>query len=166
MECDLETMTSTEKIGQISSEKANMTWKINDFFSYTKGNSRFLSPEFHALNSVWQIAIRPNGLANDNSTGHVALYLHRIDNGTSKLVDFEFGIKTTNYLIVNKMKTKTAWNCSDKGWGFSKFITVSELLHKKNLLPSGNLTLTCTLTEKGGEDFDVETSKYDVNIYL
>lgn len=157
-------MTSVKQIGVISktSGKVAFEWEIHDFFSYTEENVQYLSPHLHALNLTWQIAIWPNGRTRHNCVGYISLYVYRIDNGDPMTVDFSFGIKTKDQLIVNKFET--SWKCSDKGLGWHKFIQKSELQQlKENLVPSGNLTVIWSVTSKAEEqEFNMNESKYKI----
>lgn len=165
MECAFEIMSSEKKIGKISkiSGKVSLEWEISNFFSYTEDNSKYVSPDFHALNLTWRFAVYPNGRNVDKSTGHVSLYLNRIDNGALKFVDFSFGIKTRKQLIVNKLET--AWKTNNLGWGFSRFIQKSKLQQEKeNLVPSGTLTVIFSLILKDdGQEFDMNESKSKIS---
>lgn len=156
-------MSNEKKIGEISevNGKVALEWDIANFFSYTE-EVEYISPDFHTLNLTWRIKIWPNGRISNNSVGHVSLYLHRVDHGASKSVDFSMGIKSKNQRIVNMCKT--TWQSDDGGWGWPKFIEKSKLQQEKeNLVPWGILTVVCSLILKDNEEeFDRNESKYEV----
>lgn len=163
VKCAFEIMSSFKKIGEISkaSGKVALEWKIDNFFSYTEKNSEYFSSEFSILNLTWQISVRPNGKASDNSTGWVSLFLYRVDNGVSKSIDFSFGIKSKKQFIVNK--GETTWQSDNEGWGWPMFIEKSTLKQwKENVVPSGNLTIICSIIVKDEPEFDIEESEYKV----
>lgn len=155
-------MSSVKEIGIISkaSGKHSFEWEIHNFFSYTEENVEYRSPDLHALNFTWKIEIWPNGRTCRNCVGSVSLYAYRIDDGDPKTVDFSFGIKTKNQLIVNKHET--SGKPSNLGLGWHKFIQQSQLQQEKdNLVPSGNLTIIWSVNSKDDEqEFNMNESKY------
>lgn len=149
-------------IGKISVKNWSFEWEIPDFFSYSKQDSRYESPEFSVSDSRWRLLIYPNGSIITHSNEYVSFYLDRRDNGIPLVVDHAVGIKTVNRVI--DCEKKRSYKFSQNGAGWHKFIARSELLRRKlELVPAGTLTISCFVKRISS---DLETSKYKILIIL
>lgn len=158
-------MSEKKEIGTIAELKrtVDFEWEIRDFFSYTEQNSRYYSPPFPVLDSTWQIEFWPNFISNDNSTSYVSLYLSKINNKTPKNVHSTFFIKTTTGTYENKKEKSSKF--TDQGLGWAQFIDRNQLLvYKEKFVPSGTLTIICSLIIKTCEQ-DFIASKYKICVF-
>ena len=150
-------MSCSKEVGEISGENSfKLEWKIDNFFSYSEEDIRLKSPDFLAC-TVWYIQIAPNGLTKHSSNGHVSLYLYSRSE-LPKTVEYRLGIKTVNNTIdYEKVDVHTFCNL---GRGYHWFLKRSDLLQRKSeLVPSGSLTVACTVTGKNNVS-DLDSSKY------
>lgn len=150
-------------IGKISVKNWRFEWEIPDFFSYTKQDSLYESPEFSVSDSRWCLLIYPNGSTMSHSNEYLSFYLDRRDNGIPMVVDYALGIKAVNRAIECEKKKKSH-NFSKYGVGWHKFIERSELVRRKlELVPAGTLTVSCFVKKSSS---NLDSSEYKILIIL
>ena len=126
---------------------------FHDFASLTATKNHVIaSPMFTCRGHQWQLDVYPGGdsLA---SEGQVPVYLHHLSQGT---ITASFGVKVIDKLGCTRrtLSAKSKFT-ANKSWGWSDFISRSDILDKsKNILDSnGTLTVVVSIEEEPTDVF-------------
>lgn len=134
-------------------------WKISNFFSLTEEQGYFYqSSVFSFAGSSWNLMIFPGGdyTIQDEPTDYISVYLE-----ANSLVEppvtltYTFGVKKANGTLKNIVEKKRSFTQNFAASGHQKFLRRSELLrHQRELVPSGDLIITCTMKQDGVKILD------------
>lgn len=136
-------------------------WTISNFFSLSEDDDIiYKSPSFAFDGATWYLKIYPNGDKTDDSVGYVDLELRRKSSDPPYSLEFSLSLKT----LEGKKDTEWQDTCifetenGNQSCGVARFMPRSEILERKSeLLPSGALTVVCTLRSP---KFTEDASKY------
>ena len=142
-------MVTIGKVHNVS-KKLDFEWRIDNFFSISERvEKHFFSPSFLLAGEFWKLKIYPNG---KKYSGFVSLYLLRnytYFNGSEDptiSVEWSFSLETCDKKRAHEIQLEYEFDYTDEEYGIPKFLERSLLLEKKSeLVPSGNLTLVCTV---------------------
>ena len=154
-------MSSRQEIGEISVKSCKLEWKIDNFFSYRQ-DMTLESPDFPILDTMWYLKISPDDFIESSSKEYVSLCLRRRDYKIPQTIEYRLGLKNVNNTIdYERVEIATFIDC---GWGYPEFVKRSDLLQRKcELVPSGSLTVACTVTGKNVTS-NLDSSKYKLEI--
>ena len=142
-----------EATGELCETEAdvNFEWKIKDFHSLsTETGTHYDSPLFYCSGIAWEIWIYPNS-DEIEADGWIGLYLVRSSTGYPETLDFSMCFKSNNGKKDPSLSSTSTFDRKFRGWGSVKFISRSKLLERKSdLMPSGILTVICTIKCKEG----------------
>lgn len=136
-------------------------WTISNFFSLLEDyDIIYKSPSFSFDGATWYLKIYPNGDINDDSFGYVDLELRRKSSGPPYRLEFSLSLKTLEGNKEEEWQKTCIFEAANgnQSHGVACFIARSKILERKSeLLPSGALTVVCTLRSP---KFTEDASKY------
>ena len=138
-------MATIGKVHDVPKE-LNFEWRINDFFSLSeKVGESYSSPSFLLAGEFWYFRIYPNGKSEIYS-GFVSVFLMRKLKKPTISMEWSFSLKSCDKKRIHESTHKYAFDTSGNGCGAGEFLERSMLSEKKSeLVPSGSLTIICTV---------------------
>lgn len=129
-------------------------WKIKDFISLSnERNIFYYSSTFYFSDASWNLKIYPFGVVENQSDGCIGLYLMKRSYSRPISVNYTIGLKTVDGKKDPDYNFTYVFDQRDSGYGTPKLISRSVLSEKKSeLIPSGILTVICTLKHAESKD--------------